>query len=94
MESIEQVVRKYGEPSAALDALIAELVAREDAMADTLRLVAVQFGLHPEIVAEVLTNGIHMGSPVTEEQALHVRRQYAACIVRIQQEQQRKRDEQ
>jgi precorrin-3B methylase len=64
IKSIREVVEQS---SGDAEALIAALEARENDMADVLRLNAVQFSLFPEIVAEVLA-AVEMGGPMTTEQ--------------------------
>lgn len=68
------------------EALLAALTAREDVVADALRLMATQFGLYPEIVAEVVTNAIRLGTPVPEETHQHIRNQFVALMQRLQEE--------
>lgn len=53
--------------SGDVEALVAALEERENDMADVLRSAGMQFGLFPEIVAEVLAT-LEMGSPMSTEQ--------------------------
>lgn len=49
------------------ESLIHALVQREQAMADTLHQAGMQFGLFPQIVAEVLAQ-VEMGESISTEQ--------------------------
>jgi hypothetical protein len=51
-------------------AIQAALVEREDQVADFLRLAGQQFGLFPQIVAEVLSQ-TGLGTPVSDRAARH-----------------------
>lgn len=57
------------------DVLRALLVAREDNMADMLRLAGQQFGLFPELVAEVVAE-LGMGSQPTPEERQIIRNNF------------------
>lgn len=59
----------------AVKALGASLLSREDAIADSLRMAGVQFGLYPQIVAEVLAE-VEMGTPPNEEERALIRAQF------------------
>ena len=67
--------------------LLAALYEREDSIATALHLLGAQFGLYPEIVAEVITNAVMLGTPVPEEQRTHVRQQFVARMEWIRQQQ-------
>jgi hypothetical protein len=67
--------------------LARELVAREDAIADSLRVAGAQFGLYPEIVAEVLAE-VGLGSPVSEEERALIRANFVNLMERLRREQQ------
>lgn len=63
--------------------LTAALVAREDQMADTLRMAGAQFGLYPEIVAEVFAE-VGVGTPVDETQRAFIRAQFNSLMEELQ----------
>lgn len=67
--------------------MIETLVAREDAIADALRMAAAQFGMYPEIVAKVLMD-VEMGSMalVSPETQNLINGQFNALMERLQQE--------
>lgn len=55
--------------------LRALLVAREDNVCDYLRLAAAQFGMFPELVAEIIA-GIGIGTPLSAEERQIVRNNF------------------
>ncbi len=59
------------------------LINREDAMVEVLHLAAMQFGLFPQIVAEVLAE-VGMGTPKTPEERAMIRRQFTDLMTAIQ----------
>lgn len=61
------------------------LVAREDEMADNLRLMAIQFGLYPEIVAECLAQ-VGLGAPLSEEMRALVHTNFTQLMERLRRE--------
>lgn len=63
------------------------LLAREDNIADMLRLAGVQFGLFPQIVAEVLAD-VGLGTPISEEQRTLIRRQFVELMDQLREEDQ------
>lgn len=65
--------------------LEAALVEREEAMADILRLAGAQFGLFPEIVAEVLAQ-VGIGRPISTEQRAMIHANFHALMERLQSE--------
>lgn len=69
------------------EALLAALYQREDAISDALRALGAQFGLHPEIVADVVTNVVALGSPVPQETHQLIRAQFIALMERLAREQ-------
>lgn len=73
------------------ETLIAALVAREDNMADLLRMAGVQFGLYAEIVSEVLAQ-IGLGTAPTEEERAFIRQQFINLMNRLRQEHQGRSD--
>lgn len=72
-------------PDQVRNDLVVRLRAREDAMADVLRLAGVQFGLFSEIVAEVLAQ-VGLGSPIDDVQREFVRAQFVALMERLREE--------
>lgn len=61
-------------PDAMAD-LRAALLNREDAMAEVMFLAGMQFGLFPQIVAEVLAE-VGLGTPKTSEEREMIRRSF------------------
>jgi hypothetical protein len=59
------------------DVLRALLVAREDNMADHLRLAGAQFGLFPELVAAVIAD-LGLGTLPTDEERIIIRNNFIA----------------
>lgn len=57
------------------ETLMALLIAREDNMADHLRLAGAQFGLLPWIVAEVVAE-LGLGTPLSDEERQMVRQNF------------------
>ena len=66
--------------------LTRELVAREDFIADQLRAAGAQFGMYPEIVAEVLAE-VGLGSPLTTEERALIRANFVNLMERLRREQ-------
>jgi hypothetical protein len=67
--------------------LQAVLMRREDEIAETLRVAGAQFGLFPEIVAEVLTE-IGIGTPPDDTTREFIKQNFIARMQWIQQQQQ------
>jgi hypothetical protein len=82
VNTINEILRAHGVASAPLEAA---LVEREDEIADLLRLNGQQFGVYPEIVAEVIV-GIGLGSPPDETVREMIRRQFVDLMERLQEE--------
>lgn len=87
--SIADIVNQYIPPEAKLkmstggiDALTNALMQREEAMADVLRQAGMQFGLFPQIVAEVLAQ-VEMGEPITSTQREMIHAQFHALMEQI-----------
>ena len=57
------------------DVVKAALVNREDQMRDVLHLAGQQFGLYPQIVAEVLAE-VGLGTPPSETERAMIRRNF------------------
>lgn len=91
MSTLREVVESHvGSPDGdvATTRLVAALVDREDNMADQLRLAGMQFGLYPEIVAEVLAQ-IGLGTQPDEATRLHIRTQFTTLMQRLRDEYER-----
>jgi len=80
--SIAEIVARYNLPADQKTNLTAALVAREQGMADILRQAGMQFGLFPQIVAEVLAE-VEMGEPIPEDQRVMVRQQFQGLMEQI-----------
>jgi len=82
--SIADIVnRYYADPATPPpETLIAALVAREQAIVDTLHQAGMQFGLFPQIVAEVLAQ-VEMGEPITTEQRALIHSQFHQLMEQI-----------
>lgn len=65
--------------------LIEALTKREDDIADRLRLAGQQFGLYPEIVAEVLAE-VGLGSPPTPEARQMIHDNFINLMERLRRE--------
>lgn len=59
-----------------------QLIDRENNMADMLRLAGQQFGLYPEIVAEVLAS-VGMGTQPSPEERQLIRNNFVALMERL-----------
>lgn len=74
--------------SVQTDGLEAALLAREDNMADILRLAGAQFGMYPFIVAEVLRQ-VGIGTPLSEEEQQMIHEAYVNGMNALIEEQRR-----
>jgi hypothetical protein len=86
--SIDGVLREFDLNSVTHAQLERRLLDREDAVCDLLRLAGQQFGLFPEIVAEVFAE-VGLGSPISSEQREMVRNQFTALMDRLREEHER-----
>jgi hypothetical protein len=68
------------------EALVRALIDREDIMADMFRMAGIQFGLYPQIMAEVFAE-VGIGSPISPEQRQMVRGQFLALMEEFQRQQ-------
>lgn len=66
--------------------LTSALVEREDVIKEQLSMAGMQFGLFPQIVAEVLAE-VGMGSPLSTEQRALIRTQFTTLMEEIQRQQ-------
>lgn len=80
--SIEAVVGAWAARSGSRAELVADLVAREDQLADGLRLAGQTFGLFPQIVAKVLAD-MRFGSPVSDEMRSMIYQQFRTLMEQI-----------
>jgi hypothetical protein len=83
--TIREVLDAHIEDTELVDRLEAALIEREDGVADLLRLAGAQFGMFPEIVAEVLVT-VGVGSPISETERAMVRQQFVALMERLRNE--------
>lgn len=81
-----------GDGTISIEVLKAMLVVREDTMADHLRLAAQQFGLMPQIVAEVVAQ-LGLGTPLSEEERALVHQNFVALMEQIAEVQRRQQEE-
>lgn len=88
LPSIEQIVRAHYDSPATPppEALVRALVEREDLMADMLRMAGMQFGVYPQIVAEVFAE-VGIGSPVDGGQRQLIRHQFVQLMEELQRQQ-------
>lgn len=79
--TLRSVIDKYrnliGEQVAS--EMEADLLAREDEVADTLRQMGTQLGTYPEFVALALVDA-GLGTPPTEEMHTYLRQQFMARV--------------
>ena len=86
--SIDSVLNEFDLNSITHLQLEQRLVQREDAICDLLRMAGIQFGLYPEIVAEVFAE-VGLGSPIPAAQREMVRNQFTALMERLREEHER-----
>lgn len=68
------------------DKLVNDLIERENAALDLIRVAAMNFGLFPQIVAEVIAES-GLGTPLSDEERGMIRTQYQTLIAEIQRQQ-------
>jgi hypothetical protein len=88
--TLEEVVYAYrtlaeGSGTVDWDDMVVALTAREDSMADGLRLAGSNLGAMPEFVAEVIAQ-IGLGTPPSEEGRALLRQQFAARMAWLQEQ--------
>lgn len=85
--SIADVLTHHGiDPDSEVGArLHASLLNREEAKCDLLRLAGAQFGLYPQIVAQVLAE-VGLGFPIPDEQRALIRQQFVALMEQLRSE--------
>jgi hypothetical protein len=62
------------------------LVDRENKMADQFRMAGMQFGMFPQIIAEVFAE-VGIGSPIDETERTFIRAQFIALMEELQRQQ-------
>lgn len=86
LPSIESTIRSVGGFSDEQVASVTRLLLdREDSMADMFRMAGLQFGLYPQIVAEVFAE-VGIGTPIDETQRSMIRQQFNALMQELQQQ--------
>lgn len=90
MTTIREVIDSVTDEHGAIDMenLVSALMAREDNMADILRLAGAQFGMYPFIVAEVLRQ-VGIGTPMSEEEQTMIHEAYVAGMNALMEQQRR-----
>jgi hypothetical protein len=84
LPSINDIIRHVeGLSEEQVAHLTSALVERENVMADMLRMAGMQFGVYPQIVAEVFAE-IGIGTPVAEEARALIRQQFNALMEELQ----------
>lgn len=83
--TINELIEPLALPEPEKRQLIAQLIAREEAICDVLRLAGAQFGLFPQIVAEVLAE-VGMGEPISAEQREMVRANFSTLMEHLREE--------
>lgn len=83
MTSIAEVVGQFDLSLEQRQQMEAALLHREDHIADRLRMAGVQFGLFPQIVAEVLAD-VGIGTPLPEAERNMVRQAYTQLMTEIE----------
>jgi hypothetical protein len=87
LPTIEEVVRHVqGLSEEQVRHLTSSLVDRENIMADMFRMAGMQFGLYPQIVAEVFAE-VGIGTPVTEHERRFIREQFNLLMAELQRQQ-------
>jgi hypothetical protein len=82
--SINDVVARYDQiPDGQRQDLVNALVEREEGIAEALRLAGLQFGVYPQIVAEVFAQ-VEIGQPLEETQREFIRAQFVALMEQLQ----------
>lgn len=86
--TVAEVVTRHlndSDSEPARDALVADLIEREDLIADQLRVAGSQLGTFPELVAKVLAD-VGLGTPVSEEQMVYLNQQFTARVAWLQEQ--------
>lgn len=78
--SLRHVLDHFPEvPEAVRWQMYESLLSREDAICEVLHLAGLQFGLFPQIVAEVLAE-VGLGTPKSNEEREMIRRSFATLM--------------
>lgn len=84
--TLDEVLSKYsnliGERVAS--EMRVDLLAHEDEMADGLRSIGLQFGLHAQIVAEAICT-VELGTPPNEEERAFIRANFLTLMRNLRQ---------
>lgn len=84
MYTLSHVLSHFPEvPEETRSRMYAQLVNREDAMVGILHMAGVQFGLFPQIVAEVLAE-VGLGTPRSDEEREMIRLSFNTLMEQIQ----------
>lgn len=84
-ETLDHILSEFVLPEDVKALMRARLYAREDAMVEVMHLAGVQFGLFPEVVAEVLAE-VGIGTPKTGQERELIRSNFTRLMVRLQNE--------
>jgi hypothetical protein len=86
--TIESIVRAhYDNPATPPpEVLVQALVDREDRIVEQLHMAGMQFGLYPQIIAEVLAT-VGLGTPPSVEGRALIRQQFIALMEELQRQQ-------
>lgn len=82
---IEEILDRYTLDEQVKTSLLEALTERENGIGDILRLAGAQFGMYPEIVAEILAEA-GLGSPSPEAERAMIRSQFIALMERLRTE--------
>jgi len=86
LPTIEATVRGVeGLTDEQVSGVTGALLAREETMADMMRMAGLQFGLYPEIVSEVFAE-IGIGNPIDDATRAMIRQQFVMLMERLQAE--------
>lgn len=86
MNTLAEVLSSVEMTDETKAALTTALLAREDEVADRLRLIGAQFGMFPQIVAEALAE-VGLGTPLSPEERALVHSQFHLLMTQLQQQQ-------
>lgn len=80
--TIDMIVSRYNMPNEVRAALLTDLRAREDAMAEAMQMLAIRYGMYPQIVAYVM-GALHFGSPKSPEANAMIQANYKQLMDEI-----------
>lgn len=84
--SISEVVNRHipqGDNPVTHAALVNDLVVREEALADVMRVAGQNFGLYPQIVTEVLAE-LEFGRPIDPAEREFIKMQFTDLMAQLQ----------